>query len=313
LFKKVEAFCCLIMSVSADMKEGKPTETGNFAKVQSRELDSSDLKFVKEWINDQLTEEELKQHILAIHNVICNSIHVFGCISAFLYLSPCSFLHSYRPKMIEDALSNPSYKVLDLGCCFGQETRDCILAGVNPNQMYVTDLVSTYWEAGKKMFLDNSVAANRRTNEIESRFGDFALSLSERNSLPEGDIALGWENKFDAVMCWAVFHTLTKEQSGNMIKRIAIVLKKGGVLLGSCGGTKVAGISEFMLTPSGAGQRFLHDSNTLTNAMKEAGFTGEMEIIEVSELGKLLRLPPWMIQNMNNDPNKAFYFFKAVK
>jgi SAM-dependent methyltransferase len=233
---------------------------------------------------------------------------------AFLYLSPCSSLHPYRSKMIEDARSSPSYGVLDIGCCFGQETRDCILEGVKANQLCVTDLVSTYWEAGKKMFL-GAVVVGRETSEIESRFGDFALPLADGadNSLPEEDIALGWENKFDAVMCWAVFHTLTKEESENMIKRAAVAVKKGGVLFGSCGGTKVAGRSGFMLTLSGAGQRFLADNTGRTTAMREAGFTGELEITEVSDLGSVLLLPPWMLQGMNNDPNKAFYFFKAVK
>jgi ferritin len=66
------------MSPSVEI-EGKPTQTGNFAS-ESRELDSSDLKFVKLWIKDQLTEEELKQRIVSVHNEICNTIHVFGCI-----------------------------------------------------------------------------------------------------------------------------------------------------------------------------------------------------------------------------------------
>jgi SAM-dependent methyltransferase len=246
-----------------------PSETGNFANVPKPELTAENLDFIKKWTKNFYSDEDLIQHISAVHDEVCANNHVFGCISHFLYLKPCSRLHPFFETLIDKAKStNPksSFRFLDLGCCFGQETRDILLSGINQAQMYVSDLVPNYWEASKKLFLDDRTpdgfVRDYDMSTIESRFGDWSVPLGDLSE--PSDVVRGWEESFDVVMSWAVLHVLTKEQCDNMLKRIQLILKPtDAVLFGACAGGKSAS-ENWLRTPSGKGQRFRHDVSTLT-------------------------------------------------
>lgn len=313
-----------VKNVVEKEKKIGPSETGNFAKVSKPVITIEQLTFMKKWTKNFYSDEELLQHVNQVHDEICATNHVFGCISFFLYLKPCCRLHPiFRDtNLLDYARSvNPKtlFRFLDLGCCFGQETRDLLFAGIDPSQMFVSDVVPNYWEAAKKLFLDDPLhrpegfIPNYDISQIESRFGDWSSPDEESTELIKG-----WENSFDVVMSWAVLHVLSKEQCDQMLKQIFKILKTNddlnkppSFLFGSCVGGKVA-TDNWLRTPSGKAQRFRHDANTLTQAFRDAGFTGEVKIEEV-DLETLYDLPPAMTANAPKDPNQTCFFFTVYK
>jgi SAM-dependent methyltransferase len=296
-----------------------PSATGNFANVPKPELTYENLAFIKKWTKNFYSDEELIQHINNVHDEVCANNHVFGCISQFLYLKPCSHLHPIFETNLVDraksANSKSSFRFLDLGCCFGQETRDILLNGIDPAQMSVTDLEPTYWEAGKKLFLDDRTPLEGSVRDydissIESRFGDWALPLGDLSD--SADLVKGWEESFDVVMSWAVLHVLTKEQCDNMLRRIQLILKPtDAVLFGCCAGGKTA-TENWLRTPSGKAQRFRHDASTLTQAFREAGFKGEISIKEI-DIESIYKISSSITMKGEKDPNQTFFFFTAYK
>ncbi len=284
-----------------------PTETGNFVDVPKRSLKPEDLQFLSVWIHDQRSIEELEAHVNAVHDDIRGRVHIFGCISAFLYLTPLAHHHPTYPSLIEKAQKDSSFKVLDLGCCFGQETRNFLLRGLSPHQVCASDLNDTYWEAGKDMFMDGTVAKDRGIDQVVTKFGDWALPNS--HVLSSSDVVTGWEGHFNGVLCWAVLHVLSKEQVDNMLARICKALKPGGVLLGVTGGARVA--SEWFRTPDNTQQRFLHDATTLREAFERAGFTGTAAIQEV-DLADYVPSGPLSSLRLRED-NRTTYQFTVYK
>lgn len=236
-----------------------------------------DLQFLRVWTHEQRSLEELQAHVDTVHEDIRGRAHVFGCISAFLYLTPLAHHHPFFNSLVEKAKNDRSFKVLDLGCCFGQETRNFILHGLSPQQVCASDLNDIYWEAGKDLFMDKTVAKDRGIDQVVAKFGDWALPNPATPSA--SDILSGWEAHFDVVLSWAVLHVLSKEQVDNMLSRICKALKAGGVLFGVAGGAKVA--ADWFRTPDNTQQRFLHDQSTLREALVRAGFTGAITIEEV--------------------------------
>jgi hypothetical protein len=148
------------------------TNTGNYSVVAPRELTDDDLSFIQQYTQNTYDNEQLKKHILAVHEEIRKSCHVYRCISAFLYLFPKSRLHPEYRNCVELLRYSSSSKLLDTGTCFGQEIRCFLADGVLPSQLYATDVTSTYWEAGKRLYLDNDVPSLRKFNEVSAFFGD---------------------------------------------------------------------------------------------------------------------------------------------
>lgn len=112
-----------------------------------------------------------------------------------------------------------------------------------PSQITAADLLPNYWNAGKDLFLDNmeEVAILRGLNQTQTLFGDWATPITS------GDITDNLENYFDVIICWAVFHVLSKEQVDFTIRRILRVLKPGGILIGNCRGARES--KEWVKTP----------------------------------------------------------------
>ena len=190
--------------------------TLNFKDVPIRELNEEDLKFIRRWTGGKFSDEELRNNITTIHNEVINGLHVYKCISTFSYLIPRSVHHPYYNTIVEKAKeAGNAYKILDIGCCYGQETRSLIANGISPSSMIVTDLVDDYWKAGMKVYMDEQLQPNR-INEVQALFGDFAVAEDE---LCE-DLRKIQHESIDAIMCMAIFHVLSKTQTAEMVRQL---------------------------------------------------------------------------------------------
>lgn len=150
----------------------------------------------------------------------------------------------------------------DVGCALGQESRALLLDGVSPSALLASDVVSDLWEAGKRVFDDetHSVAS------VQTAFGDWAAADDA-----EGDVAAPFACAFDAVLSMLVLHVLSREQQRNMLRRLARVAKPGCLLLGLCVGSELAP-GEWKMMSDGKQMRWLLTADSLASELREAGW-----------------------------------------
>lgn len=277
----------------------------SFTNTPVRDLNDEDFAFLRVWLGDtsgqRYTNNDLKQHILAVHDNIkatgSNGVHIYSCMSSLSYLHPRSRLHPLYAEVVEMGKRlGPEFKILDVGSCLGQDTRSLIVDGVSPYSITTSDVHEHYWNAGLALFMDDKKVSESdagSTDEISSTstssalvnnttagkfsvegvttfWGDWATPLSVR-------FAADLKGTFDAVLAKNVLHAFSAEQCDFFLARMFRMLKSGGVFFGTCTGRATA--KEWVRTPDGSAQRWLHDRDTLEAALKKAGFDGEISVI----------------------------------
>ena len=63
----------------------------------------------------------------------------------FLFLQQRITQHEYYPQVLAAVKGGQTIHFLDVGMCFGQDTRQLIMSGMNPADMTVADLYDHYW------------------------------------------------------------------------------------------------------------------------------------------------------------------------
>jgi SAM-dependent methyltransferase len=238
----------------------------NFRDLPPRELTPEDLHFLHQWTAQSMDDSQLREHILRIHREVLASVHVYRCISTFSYLTPRASKEPVYQEVIAEAKSaGLSYRILDIGTCFGQETRGLIAAGVPPEAIVATDLHDYYWQMGKRLFDEPSPRYS--VEKVTTVFGDLASPPSSCD-----DVFSPFTDTFDCVMCLAILHVLAKEQSECLLSRVWRMLKEGKILFGYAVGAVRA--QEWGLIPNVASgrRRWLFDAATLTQTLKTCGF-----------------------------------------
>eukprot|EP00667_Euglena_gracilis_P009142 EG_transcript_9282 len=279
----------------------------NFRQNPTPELRDEDLTFMRQWVGGEdsgATVAELRAHVQAVHGEVVAQEHVYRCISTMSYLTPRARQHPLYAEVLTAARSaGDSYRLLEVGACFGQDTRALIMDGVPPACITVTDLHDRYWAAGLRLFQDDAARpSGHRLTGVTTLFGDWSAEPATV------DIAEGLEEKFDAVLCWAVLHVLSATQVERMLARLARVLKPGGVLFGCTGGAATA--QEWGPTPDGTAIRWLHDKRSLATTLVTAGFDGEVSVAEVPR-DRLPALRPGA--DSHRVPGWGFLIFTACK
>ena len=240
----------------------------NFKDFAPRDLQLSDLKFLRRWTCDAIPDEDLMKRVTYVHQEILSRIHVYRCISSFSYLNPRAPKEPIYGEILEMARSlGPDFRMLDVGTCFGQETRGFIADGVPPECIVATDLHDVYWEAGRRLFGENSTFS---VDKVRTIFGDLTFPMAPASA--DGDDAFSsLADTFHCVMCLAILHVLSKKQSENLLRRLCGMMKEGGVLFGYAVGA--VGAQEWAHTPnSSTERRWLYDVSTLQETMAECGF-----------------------------------------
>eukprot|EP00668_Euglena_longa_P018835 GGOE01023476.1.p1 GENE.GGOE01023476.1~~GGOE01023476.1.p1 ORF type:complete len:560 (-),score=152.39 GGOE01023476.1:257-1759(-) len=245
-----------------------------FTARKMREIRDEELVFLQQWLgDDSFTLEALRDHVRSAHQAVASQ--TYKCICMMTYLTPRARRHPAYPRVLAAArTAGAAFRLLDVGTCFGQDTRALIVDGVPAACLTVTDIHDRYWNAGLRLFMDDRERpTGHHITGVTTVFGDWSTDPAV------ADIAHEMNERFDAVLCMMVLHVLSAVQVERLLARLARVLKPGGVLFGSSLGAATAG--ERVPTPDGTANRWLHSKQTLTATLQAAGFTGPVSVAEV--------------------------------
>ncbi|KAI9209192.1 uncharacterized protein BJ171DRAFT_594969 [Polychytrium aggregatum] len=198
--------------------------------------------------------------------------HLYKCIEHGTFGNSKINRHPFYRQLLELSRS-PDFRFLELGCCFGVDTRKLIHDGVDPAKLSVSDLSDVYWNLGRDILFAGDEPS------VERVFGDFTTAESS-SDLPHIVSAHGWVEKFDAVSAFAILHCLSKEQTDQFLVNCFQSLKWGGNLIGWCVGTlNSAGSTTNVMTPTKGlpgreeRPRFLHTADSLLLYLHSIGFS----------------------------------------
>ncbi|KAI8943185.1 hypothetical protein NX059_001214 [Plenodomus lindquistii] len=119
-------------------------------------------------------------------------------------------------------------KLLDLGCCMGQDIRKLVHDGAPSENTYASDIKATFWDLGHGMFLDQSTL---KTPFIEADIFDAESELKQLNG------------KIDIINANSFFHLFDWDDQVKAAKKAIKLLKPvpGSVIIGRQGGNLEAG------------------------------------------------------------------------
>ncbi|KAK9837326.1 hypothetical protein WJX81_006410 [Elliptochloris bilobata] len=226
-----------------------------------RELTDDELKFLSDYTGER-DLVALRQHVLRVWRDVKAKCWTFKCIQCFRFLQPRIGDHPFYGVIVEASRSAHANQVfMDVGCCFGQETRKLMVDGYPEANIIANDITPDYWNFGSQLFKD------QERLRVRTAFGSLAdpAFVSGRPDAAVaalvGTVTYLWAG---AVLC--------KPDTERFVAAAHLLLAPGGVFFGSTGGAEEAG--EGWRTPDGKSQRYLHSPATLTALLESVGFTG---------------------------------------
>lgn len=203
--------------------------------------------------------------------------HPYPCIGRF------RFLDLGMPKLDEYAeiveRVRAGEKILDLGCCFGQELRGLIHdAGLaDTRNTFASDLNGEYWELGLGLFGDK--------DRIETTF--VAADIFDESDGPGNGIRRFEEIGMDIIYAGSFLHLFEWDEQVRICKRLMRILedKAGGLIVG-----KQSGLAEakevVRQTEWGTMKAFIHNDESFKRmwrqAEEETGVKMEVEVNPVA-------------------------------
>lgn len=277
----------------------KKLSTLSYDSNEVRELKEEDFEFITQWKGSQKSERKaLENHVLKVWRDIKKVAHTYRCVQTIGFLTPKLSSHpAYANALsLSRAATHESkpFAWLDVGCAFGQNTRALVTDGVPTSQITAADIHDQYWKAGFELFgdaADNTAAFSLLGTHTS--FGDWAVPLSEEEKGVYG-------YKFQAIVCMAVLHVLSKTQCETLLARLSACAAANCKLLGMTVGAKVEG--EWARTPDGSQPRYLHSVESLKTCMRAAGWS-DVEVHEEERAG----------DSSSSDRERVRLIFSATK
>lgn len=205
------------------------------------------------------------------------AVQPYPCIGLFRFLSLGLTRHSAYPEVLDRLKAGQS--LLDLGCCFGQELRPLVAAGVPSKNLYASDLRQEYWDLGYDLFKDRDT--------LESTFiaGDI---FDDSEEAPLNEL----KGKLDIVYTGSFFHLFSWDQQFQIATKVISLLKpvKGSLVLGRHMGSSVAAPASRRDTPGATIWR--HDAESWAVLWKLVGnytdtrWEVKTEVIDFSDTEK---------------------------
>ncbi|ORY51004.1 hypothetical protein BCR33DRAFT_734147 [Rhizoclosmatium globosum] len=203
------------------------------------------------------------------------TLHVYKCVEELMFGTPRADSHPAY-ETIKHQFSNPSFTVLELGCCYGTDARKMISDGLASSNLTVSDLHSAYFDIGETVLFAGCPPVT-----ATKVWGDLAVPVSTTDVVATNNL----QSAFNAVSAQAILHVFTFQQSSDFLAQIHRCLKPNGILFGTC----VAAVSldstpavsrEWGVIPTKGlenrtegTRRYLHSRDSLTKLLTGLGFT----------------------------------------
>lgn len=159
------------------------------------------------------------------------------------------------PSVLAKLKSDEDIKLLDLGCCFGQDIRRLIIDGAPAKKLVGTDIEAGFIDLGYELFKD------RTSLGIRFEAGDFFLPPPSGPNLEA--------QSFDFVHASAFFHVFSwDEQVKAMTKTLGLLkARPESMLFGRLAGNAEGKVVKFKGTRSG--ELYQHNKVTFVKLMRE--------------------------------------------
>ncbi|KAH8687237.1 methyltransferase domain-containing protein [Tricladium varicosporioides] len=195
---------------------------------------------------------EVEEHILKIRDKAWD-IFPYPCIGGFRFLDLAITTHACYPEILI-RLKSQNQSLLDLGCCFGQELRALVAAGVPSSQLYGADLRPEFFDLGYELFRDR--------NTLETNF----LAADVFDDSP-GNRLNNIHGKMDIVYIGSFLHLFSWDDQIKAAIKINSLLKqkKGDLIVGRQMGARES------RTREGERKAWRHDKESFERMWEEIG------------------------------------------
>ena len=180
----------------------------------------------------------------------------YMCIAQARFLSLNLPHHPLYPEVLERMMQQE--RLLDLGCCLGQDIRKLAFDGVPSENIYGVDIEGSFIELGYELFLDKT--------KLNSKF--LTQDFLDPQTRPLGE-------PVDIVHASAFFHLFTWDDQIQIGKRLVQTLrpKAGALLLGRQAGTSTNAAVEHTDLQKSGGSRLWHSIRSFQRLWKDIGDT----------------------------------------
>ncbi|KAJ3090044.1 hypothetical protein HK100_007571, partial [Physocladia obscura] len=193
------------------------------------------------------------------------SHHLYKCIEARRFVIPKVQTHPVYAE-IRARFTEPDFRLLELGCCYGTDARKMLSDGLPPPHLTVSDLHGAYFDIGNTVLYADSDPLEH----VGTWFGD----LAAQDAAPAH-----FRNAFTVVSAQMILHVFSAQQCRDFLGTVLGVLKPGdgAVLFGTCVGA-VGNPGEWGVVPTKGlparveATRFWHSAESLRALLEEIGF-----------------------------------------
>ncbi|EJD47004.1 hypothetical protein AURDEDRAFT_62737 [Auricularia subglabra TFB-10046 SS5] len=201
-------------------------------------LGAAELAFMKRSTGIQ-DAEALRQHIIAVQEK-AYSVHPYPCIHMFSFLlirvtKPAAYGH-----ILKLGRERPGVLFLDIGCCFGTDSRKLVDDGFPASQVVASDYHADFWDLGNALFktTNNKCGIRFISGDV---FSDSVIDASGTpltappTSLAQVDSLTPLLGHITAIYASSFFHLFSEERQRLLARRLFALLRpqSGSVIFGS--------------------------------------------------------------------------------
>ncbi|KAF3902808.1 hypothetical protein AA313_de0205458 [Arthrobotrys entomopaga] len=226
-------------------------------------------------------EDQVSAHIINLREKAWE-VHPYPCIGGFRFLD-FAILESPAYNAVV-AKIKVGAKYLDLGCCFAQDLRALVYAGVPSENLYGADLQSGFIELSYDLFNDQDTL---KSTFFTGDIFDLSTFKPVKGNTSDPELFHKLMGQFEVLSARSFLHLFNQElefkAACNMVKMVSE--KKGSIIMGRQVGSRKPG---FHKTTSGLRTVWRHDTTSFKELWKRvADATGtewdvQVNLVEMS-------------------------------
>ncbi|KAF3171409.1 hypothetical protein TWF225_010582 [Orbilia oligospora] len=230
----------------------------------------------------RIPADQVAAHIIEVRQKAWE-VYPYPCIGSFRFLD---FAITESP-IFTTALTklNSGGKYLDLGCCFAQDLRALVHAGIPSENLYGADLQSGFIDLSYDLFKDGHTL---KSTFFEGDIFDFSTFKPIRGEISNPNLFQKIKGDIDIISARSFLHLFNPEREFKAACQIVAILKDspGSIIMGRQVGSFTPGMESISL---GRREVFRHDPQTWEELWNRVG---EATDTKWDVQAKLLELSP---------------------